>query len=87
MGKFVVKLALLLPWFPVTQTRRSEDQQLTTELGKRSETLHVVVNVTLSIPVFSVSVHVLVGVYLLGKTCAYTGVTSSVVSCHADSAK
>ena len=31
--------------------------------------------------------HVLVGVYLLGKTCGYTGVTSSVVSCHADSAK
>ena len=42
-------LALLLPWFPVTQTRRSEDQQLTTEAGKRNETFRRVTNMVLSV--------------------------------------
>ena len=35
----------------------------------------------------TLSVHVLVGVYVLGKTCTDTGGTSSMITCHTDSEK
>ena len=71
----------------MAQSRRGKEQQLNTTEGKRRETFCGVANVTLSMPFFSLSVDVLVGVYLLGKICPYTGVTSSAVSCLTDSAK
>ena len=65
----MVILALLLPWFPVTQTRRSEDQQLTTEAGKRNVTFRRVTNMVLPLFFSLLPVRVFVSVGVLEETC------------------